>query len=79
MAITKSLASASMRLNANGVAFVDRLYDMNEDGVFLGQCQNTIMVEPGDDYSNMPTRVQAVLAAFHTQAVIDAWNAQQGM
>lgn len=46
-----------------------------EDGVELSSGYHRHVVVAGQDYSNESAEVQAICAAVHTDAVIDAYNA----
>ena len=48
---------------------------IERDGVELTRSFHRHVVAPGDDTSGESAEVQAICAAVHTQAVIDAYNA----
>ena len=50
---------------------------IERDGVELTRSFHRHVVSPGDDTSGESAEVQAICAAVHTQAVIDAYNASQ--
>jgi len=46
-----------------------------EDGVELSAGFHRHVVQPGEDYSNESTEVQAICSAVHTSAVVTAYQA----
>ena len=46
-----------------------------EDGLELSRSSHRYVVSPGDDYSTLPADVQTACAAYHTQEVIDTYQA----
>ena len=49
------------------------------DGEEIGRSTKWIIREPdGGSYPDDPEELKTATAAFHTQAVIDAWSAAQG-
>ena len=50
---------------------------IERDGEELTRSFHRHVVAPGDDISGESAEVQAICAAVHTQAVIDAYNAYQ--
>jgi len=48
---------------------------IEKDGVELTRSFHRHVVNPGDDTSGESAEVQAICAAVHTQAIIDAYNA----
>jgi hypothetical protein len=47
---------------------------IEEDGVELSRSFHRHTVAPGDDVSEESAEVQAIAAAVHTSAVVDAYN-----
>lgn len=60
---------------ANGAVQVRTRTNVVENGVVIGSSLHRHVVNPGDDYSNEDTRVQAICSATHTQEVIDTYKA----
>ena len=50
---------------------------IERDGEEISRSFHRHVVAPGDDTSGQSAEVQAICAAVHTQAVIDAYNASQ--
>ena len=50
---------------------------IERDGEEISRSFHRHVVAPGDDTSGQSAEVQAICAAVHTQAVIDAYNANQ--
>lgn len=77
MALTKTLAEASIKIENNGVATITKAFNIFEDGEFLVKSQNNVYVAPGDDYSTLGPKVIALLNVAHTQQIIDDYLAEQ--
>jgi len=48
---------------------------IERDGVEISRSFHRHVIQAGDDYSQEDAKVQAICAAVHTQAVIDAYAA----
>lgn len=51
---------------------------IERDGEEISRSFHRHTVAPGDNTSEESAEVQAICAAVHTQAIIDAYNASQG-
>lgn len=76
MAITSTTLIDQIIILEDGVIQVrqvKRAFD--DDGSLLGQRFNRFILEPGDNVSAQPLRIQRITQAVWTQAVIDAYQA----
>ncbi len=63
----------------NGCVQVRTKTAIKEDGVEISSKFHRHVVAPGDDYSAENAKVQAICAATHTDDVIAAYKAAQGV
>lgn len=75
MALTKNTVEGHIRIHPDGIVMIKRTVEILEDGELLTTKNQRSVITPGDDYSNYPARIRAILDVVHTQAVIDAYAA----
>ena len=50
---------------------------IERDGVEVTRTYHRYVINPGDSYADVPQNVQDICAVVHTQAVVDAYQAEQ--
>jgi hypothetical protein len=76
MAITTETVIDQITILENGIIQIrqtKRVFD--DDGSKLGERFHRSVLEPGDNVSALPNRIQRIAQAVWTQAVIDAYRA----
>ena len=73
MALTKR-NEYKIEVLESGALQIRRSDIIDEDGVDIATSYFRYIINPGDDFSAEPTRVQAVANAVHTPDVISAYN-----
>ena len=79
MALEKKVVVDKIEVVENGVVQVRTATRIVEDGAIIGQSFFRHVVVPGADYSGQDARVQAICASTHTDDVIAAYKAAQGV
>jgi hypothetical protein len=79
MALEKIAVVDRIEVLGNGCVQVRTKTAIKEDGVEISSKFHRHVVAPGDDYSGEDARVQAICAATHTDEVIAAYKAAQGV
>ena len=74
MALTKR-NEYKIEVLESGALQIRRSDIINEDGVDIATSYFRYIINPGDNFSNEPARVQAVANAVHTAEVISAYSA----
>ena len=77
MALTEETIVDKIEVVENGSVQVRTANVIKRDGEEISRSFHRHVVAPGQDYSNEDAKVQAICAAVHTQAVIDAYAASQ--
>lgn len=78
MALTKTTTIDQITIQDDGLILLrDVLRAFDDDGTLIGQRNHRSVLEPGDDVSTQPQKIQRVTQIFWTQAVIDAYRAKK--
>lgn len=75
MALEKKVTVDRIEVIVNGCVHVRTKTAIMEDGKQISGTFHRHVVAPGNDYSKEDARVQAICAATHTPAVIEAYRA----
>ena len=76
MALEKIQIVDRIEVLDSGVVQVRTKTAIMENGEQISGTFHRHMVAPGDNYSGEDSRVQAICAAIHTKAVVDAYKAK---
>lgn len=74
MALEKVSLIDKIEIIQNGIVQVCTLTIIIEDGVEITRALHRSTVAPGDDYSNMDARVQAICGVVHTPEAINNYR-----
>lgn len=75
MALEKSVAVDRIEVMQNGIVQYGTTTRILEDGKEISRSNHRSTVNPGDDYSQLDQRVQAMCAVIHTAEVVAAYEA----
>lgn len=76
MALEKQISIDFIEVSELGSVQVRKATKIIEDGVEISRSLHRYVIDPGNDYSQEPARVQAVCAAVHTPEVVAAHQAR---
>ena len=74
MALEKVTFVDKIEITQNGVVQVCTVTKIIEDNVEISQMLHRTTIAPGDNYSQMDTRVQAICGVVHTTDVINSYR-----
>lgn len=74
MALSSSTVNRQITVMEDGLIVLQRVRRVFEDGVVLMENISRILLEPGDDVSTQPLKIQRICNIFWDQAIIDAYK-----
>ena len=77
MTLEKVVSVDRMDITQNGIVQFGMVTRILEDGKEISRTTHRSTVSPGDDYSQLDPRIQAVCAVVHTQEAITEYQAKQ--
>jgi hypothetical protein len=76
MALQETTVTDKIEVLENGSVQVREALRVLKNNETIAQTYHRFVVAPGDDYSNLDPKVQAICAVVHTPEVIAAYQAQ---
>jgi len=75
--LEKNEAYTSIDIKELGQVSLRKTTRVTDDGTVISESHHREVRVPNQDITDLPDNVQAVINAYWTQDVIDAWNALQ--